>query len=311
MGTNRISIVLPTFNEQENLVPLHARLSAMAGELPDCCFDFIFADDGSTDGTAAVISELRQADPRVQHLRLARNCGSHAAAHAGLSFCRGDAAVVMAADLQDPPELIPRLVEQWRAGWKVVWGVRREGPIAGAGSRLLARLFYRLMNRLSDVRQPPTGADAFLIDRTVIEAFKASAEKNTSTSMLVAWLGFPQACLEYAKAPRHAGTSKWTLAKRFKMFFDALISFSYLPLRIMSLTGIMCALAGLLYSLVIFFSALGGNPVEGWASLMIVVLLIGGVQMMMMGMLGEYLWRTYDETRGRPRYVIEKNTLVE
>jgi dolichol-phosphate mannosyltransferase len=217
----------------------------------------------------------------------------------------------MAADLQDPPELIARLVAQWRAGARVVWGVRREGPIEGAGSRVLARLFYFLMNRLSDVRQPPTGADVFLIDRTVIEAFKSTAEKNTSTSMLIAWLGFPQTSLEYAKQARNAGVSKWTLGKRLKMFLDSLISFSYVPLRVMSLTGLACALAGLVYSLVIFLGALQGNPVEGWASLMIVVLLMGGVQMMMMGMLGEYLWRTYDETRRRPRYVIEKNTLVE
>jgi glycosyltransferase involved in cell wall biosynthesis len=311
MQDNRISIVMPTFNEQVNLRPLHARLAAAADALPEYRFDFVFADDGSTDGSPEVIEALRRDDARVHHVRLSRNCGSHAAAHAGLSLCRGAAAVVMAADLQDPPELIARLLEQWRQGWRVVWGVRCKGPIEGTGSRILASLFYRLMNRLSDVQQPPTGADAFLIDRKVIEAFKSTAEKNTSTSMLIAWLGFPQTRIEYTKAARHAGTSKWSLGKRMKIFFDSLISFSYVPLRVMSFTGLLCALAGLCYSLVIFLSALKGRPVEGWASLMIVVLLMGGVQMMMMGMLGEYLWRTYDETRGRPRYVIEKNTLVE
>jgi dolichol-phosphate mannosyltransferase len=311
MSANHVSIVLPTFNEQDNLVPIHDRLAAVADGLPEIRFDFIFADDGSTDDSAQVIEALRAADPRVHHLRLARNCGSHAAAHAGLSFCRGDAAVVMAADLQDPPELISRLLAKWRTGARVVWGVRRPGRIQGTGSRILARLFYFLMNRISDVRQPPTGADVFLIDRTVIEAFKSTAEKNTSTSMLIAWLGFSQTSLEYTKAARNAGVSKWSLAKRLKMFYDSIISFSYVPLRIMSFAGLLCALAGLLYSLLIFFSALRGHPVEGWASLMIVVLLMGGVQMMMMGMLGEYLWRTYDETRARPRYVIEKNTLAE
>jgi dolichol-phosphate mannosyltransferase len=218
---------------------------------------------------------------------------------------------MLAADLQDPPEIIPQLLLEWEKGSKVVWGVRDKREGENLFTIACSRFFYFLMNRLTNVSQPPTGADVFLIDRQVIEAFKQSPEKNTSVYMLIAWLGYPQTYITYVKEARHAGVSKWTTSKRLKLFFDSLISFSYVPLRFMSLVGAISAFAGLLYSLVVFINALGGIPVQGWATLMIVVLLMGGFQMIMMGTLGEYLWRTYDETRGRPRYVIEKNTLLD
>ena len=167
------------------------------------------------------------------------------------------------------------------------------------------------MNKLTDVPQSSTGADVFLIDRPVIKSFIESPEKNTSVYMLIAWLGYKQTSISYVKEARQAGTSKWTTTKRLKLSLDSLISFSYAPLRFMSLMGAISSFLGLLYSIVVFFNSLRGIPIQGWASLMIVILFLGGFQMIMMGMLGEYIWRTYDETRGRLRYVIEKNTLVE
>lgn len=306
-----ISIIIPTFNEEGNLSKLHGRLSAVVRRIPGYDFEFIFVDDCSTDNTQKILQEKANVDSRVKTIRFARNCGSHAAVAAGLHFCRGDAAIMLAADLQDPPEIIPQLIEEWKKGFRVVWGARAKREGESLITLFCSRVYYFLMNRFANIKQPPTGADVFLIDRTVIDAFKKAPEKNTSIYMLIAWLGFSQTTIEYIKEPRHAGTSKWTTSKRFKLFFDSLISFSYFPLRFMSLMGGISACFGLLYGLVILANALRGNPVQGWSSLMIVVLFLGGFQMSMMGMLGEYLWRTYDETRGRPRYVIEKNSLLE
>ena len=305
------SIILPSYNEEGNLSELHQRLSAIAREIPGHDFEFIFVDDCSQDRTADILLDIAITDDRVKTIRFARNCGSHAAVAAGLQFCKGDVAIMLAADLQDPPEIIQQLLLEWEKGSKVVWGVRDRREGENFFTIACSRFFYFLMNRLTDVSQPPTGADVFLIDRAVIEAFKKSPEKNTSVYMLIAWLGYSQTYITYVKEARHAGVSKWTTSKRLKLFFDSLISFSYVPLRFMSLVGAISAFAGLLYSLVVFINALGGIPVQGWATLMIVVLLMGGFQMIMMGTLGEYLWRTYDETRGRPRYVIEKNTLLD
>jgi dolichol-phosphate mannosyltransferase len=168
------------------------------------------------------------------------------------------------------------------------------------------------MNRLTDIKQPPTGADVFLIDRTVVNAAKQSPEKNSEIYMLISWLGFTQTQIMYIKEARYAGTSKWNFTKLLKLFFDSLISFSYVPLRCMSLMGVIFALVGLVYGAYVFINAFRDDtPIPGFSSLMIVILLLGGFQMSMMGMLGEYLWRTYDETRKRPKYVIERNTLAE
>jgi dolichol-phosphate mannosyltransferase len=307
-----ISVILPTYNEEENLPLLYKSLSAVTEELGDHSFEFIFVDDCSSDRTPLILSELKALDPRVQIIRFARNCGSHAAVEAGLHYCRGDAAIVLATDLQDPPEIIPRLIEQWQKGFNTVWGVREKREGEGFITLACSRAYYFLMNRLTDVKQPPTGADVFLIDRAVIDALMSSPEKNSELFMRIAWLGFSQSSIVYVKEARHAGYSKWTFSKKFKAFFDSLIPFSFVPLRFMSLIGFVSASLGLVYGILVVINKLrGGVGFEGWSSLMVVVLLLGGFQMAMMGMLGEYLWRTYDEARGRPKYVIEKNTLLE
>ena len=306
-----ISVIIPTYNEVDNLYLLYSRLANVSNIITSYRLEFIFVDDCSSDGTYNVLQELAEKDEKVEIIRFSRNCGSHAAVSAGLQFCRGEAAVMIAADLQDPPEIIPDLISEWEKGFRVVWAVRKNRKGEHFINRTFSRLFYFLMNNLTDIRQAATGADVFLIDRTVIASVKQSTEKNTSVYMLIAWLGFSRTTIEYTKEKRHSGKSKWGLSKRLKLFFDSLISFSYVPLRMMSLIGSISFLLGMSYGVFIFFNALGGKPVEGWSSLMIVVLSLGGFQMVMMGMLGEYLWRTYDEARGRPRYVIEKNTLLD
>lgn len=307
-----ISIILPTYNEEGNLPSMYKRLSSAASVMRKYDFEFIFIDDCSQDETPEILTELRSSDDRVVIIRFARNCGSHAAVVAGLNFCRGNLAIVLAADLQDPPEvIIPRMIEQWKNGYKIVWGTPKKRKGEKYATLFFSRLYYFLMNHLTDIDQPPTGAAIVLLDRIVIDEFKQSPEKNTSVLMLIAWLGFSQTSISYVKEARHAGSSKWTFSKRLRLFFDSLISFSYAPLRVMSGMGVISALLGFLYGVVVFINAIMGNPIQGWSSLMIVVLLLGGFQMTMIGIIGEYLWRTYDETRGRPRYVIEKNTLVD
>lgn len=307
-----ISVVLPTYNEERNLPLFYTRLSAVAEQLKEHSFEFIFIDDCSSDQTPTILNDFKSKDPRVEIIRFARNCGSHAAVEAGLKYCKGEASIVMATDLQDPPEIIPRLIDEWRKGFKTVWGVRQKREGESFLTVALSRVHYFLMNRLTDVVQPPTGADVVLLDRIIINAMKSSPEKNSEIFMLIAWLGFSQSSIMYVKEARHAGYSKWTFEKKSKAFFDSLIPFSFIPLRLMSLMGALFALAGLIYCIFVVFNAIRSEmPVQGWASLMIVVLLLGGFQMAMMGILGEYLWRTYDETRKRPKYVIEKNTLLE
>ncbi len=306
-----LSIIFPTYNEEKNVPELYRRSKKVLENMDDLDYELVFIDDCSTDRTSSIIEELRREDNHVHLVRFARNSGSHAAVAAGISVCRGDAAVVLAADLQDPPEMIPNLLRRWSEGSNVVWGVRKKREGVNVVTRVFSRAYYYLMNRITDIRQPPAGADVVLIDRLVIDAFKETPEKNTSVIMLIAWLGFSQTHIEYVKESRYSGLSKWSTSQKLKLFFDSLVSFSYTPLRLMSFTGVVSALLGMIYGIHIVFNAFFGAPIQGWSSLMIVVLLLGGFQMIMMGMLGEYLWRTYDETRGRPRYVIEKNTLSD
>jgi dolichol-phosphate mannosyltransferase len=307
-----ISIVIPVYNEEGNIPVLYERLLSVTSNISQHKFEFVFVDDCSTDKTPVILNQLQQKDSQVNVIRFARNCGAHAAVSAGLSFCTGEAAIKMAADLQDPPELIPRMIEKWKKGYKVVWGKRKERLGESFITLALSRAFYFIMNVLTDVKQPSFGADVTLMDRDVLEALKQCNEKNASNNMLIAWLGFSQAYIEYTKEARYSGSSKWTFAKRLKLFIDSIISFSYVPLRLMSLTGILFSITGFLFSLRVFYNALTkGTPVAGWPSIMIIILVIGGFQMIMLGMLGEYLWRTYDEVRGRPKYVIEKNTLLD
>jgi len=212
----------------------------------------------------------------------------------------------MSADLQDPPELIVSLLEKWRAGGKIVWGMRANSKDKRSRINFFSKLYYIAINRMTSVKVPPLGADVFLADRVVIEAFKQIFEKHTSIFMTLAWLGFPQEFIEYTKGTRHGGKSKWTLNKKIKLFIDSILSFSYLPIRYMSTVGFFTALCGFFYALLVFFKYIFlGIPVEGWSSLIIIILGLGGIQMIMLGVLGEYLWRTFDESRRRPLYYVE------
>jgi dolichol-phosphate mannosyltransferase len=287
---------------------MYERLSQVLGAL-NIAWEWVVIDDHSADDTFAVLSRLSAADARVHAVRLARNFGSHMAITCGLNLCRGQAAVIMASDLQDPPEAIPDLLARWREGDQVVWAVRRSREGESARTTAFAGLYYRIMRSIVGVRDmPATGADFMLLDRRVIDAFLQFREANVSILALLTWMGFRQGSILYDKQARLHGRSGWTLKKKLKLVVDSVTSFTYLPIRAMSYVGFVVAVLGLLYAGFVLVYALRGNPVPGWASLMIVVLVIGGVQMIMLGVLGEYLWRALDESRRRPRFLVEATT---
>jgi dolichol-phosphate mannosyltransferase len=300
-----VSIVTPAFNEAENLPELYKRLLAVM-EQADVEWEWIVIDDHSTDDTFAVLRRLTDQDPRIRGLRFSRNFGSHMAITCGLNQANGDCALVMAADLQDPPEELPPLLAEWRAGAQVVWAARASREGEKASTLVFSRLYWMIMNNVVGTKQiPVTGADFFLLDRVVVDAFLQFKESNVSVVALITWMGFKQTTIKYHKQARMSGHSGWTLGKKVKIVLDSVMSFSYLPIRLMTLVGFAAAAAGLIYGGLVVGLALFGTPIQGWSSLMIAVLFFGGVQMIMMGVLGEYLWRTLTEARQRPRYIIE------
>lgn len=300
-----LTIVTPAYNEAENLPVLYQRLRRVLDSI-DADWEWIVVDDHSTDGTFEVLTHLAGQDGRLRGFRFSRNFGSHTAITCGLDHARGDCTIVLAADLQDPPEEIPRLLAEWQQGAQVVWAVRawREGEKIGRVG--FARLYYWLMRWVVGIKKmPTTGADFFLIDRRVVDAFRQFNESNVSILALITWMGFRQAFISYNKQGRLHGHSGWNLKKKLKLVIDSVTSFTYLPIRVMSYLGFIVALIGFLYAAVVIVSAFIGNPVQGWSSLIVVVLILGGIQMLMMGVLGEYMWRALDEARRRPRYIIE------
>lgn len=308
-----ISMIFPAFNEADNLKELHSTLEKTAQKLSDYDFEFIFVDDCSTDKTKDILEEIRSKDRRVEMIRLSRNFGAHAASSAGLRMCRGDAAFIIAADLQDRPEdVVPNMLKLWRQGYGVVWGIRdsRQEDNREGFKLFGSKIFYYAINRLTNVKQPASGVGTILMDSKAVDAFNQSSEKNSSITMLISWVGFPQTEYHYARLARHSGKSKWTLRKRFKLALDSVLAFSYTPIRFMSLVGFVCMSISIFYGIYLVMSRILNNiTVPGWTTLTAIVLFIGGIQMMMLGVLGEYLWRTYDEARPRPQYIIERSTL--
>lgn len=300
----KASIVVPVYYNAPSLPLLHQRFAEIANQVTGCDFEFIFVDDGSGDNSFDVLKELSTQDARVKVIRLVRNFGSNAAILAGLAHASGDCVAMITADLQDPPELIPSMIEKWQAGFKVVLAERTERQDPWM-TRLTGDLFNGLYRKFVFPNFPPKGFDFFLADQQVIRTLVQHAGTNLYLFGLLLWTGYKPAILTYTRAERKFGKSRWTFGKKLKYFFDAFVGFSYLPLRLASLVGTLIAVLGFLYATFIIFARMvWGFPVEGWTSMMVVLLLVSGVQMMMLGLLGEYVWRTLDEARGRPIYLI-------
>jgi glycosyltransferase involved in cell wall biosynthesis len=312
MSAPNLSIVIPVYDEEAVLPALIDRLRSFAERLHPLVTEIILVDDHSADRSQELLKEECRRDSRFRYARLARNSGSHVAILAGLAQGRGECAVFLAADLQDPPELMLQMLDLWRAGHHVVWAVREEREGVSKADLFLANTFYRLLNFLGEVNLPPRGSDFALLDRKVVEALLKSAGSHPSIGGEIARLGFSSAQITYTKDKRAAGGSKWTFKKKLKAFADAFVSFSYAPLRAMSYLGMLFSLLGFAYALVvIFFRLMTRTPVQGWSSLIVVVLVLGGVQMMMLGVLGEYLWRTLEAARQRPIYFVEDSSELD
>jgi dolichol-phosphate mannosyltransferase len=302
-----VSIVVPVYHNAASLAELLAAFQNLAARNAASEFEFVFVDDGSRDNSYAVLAQLAGEDPRVRVVKLSRNFGSNAALLAGLAHARGEAVVGIAADLQDPPELIHEMLAQWRQGRKVVLAARQEREDSPL-SNFIADTFYALFRRFAVSTMPKRGFDFFLIDRQVCELINGIQESNAYLMGLILWLGFDPAVIHYRRRARQQrfGTSMWTLTKKVKYFIDSFVAFSYVPVRACSLLGITLSLCGVLYALaVIAMRWFFDMEAEGWASLMVVILVVSGVQLLMTGVLGEYMWRNLDETRRRPRFIVE------
>jgi dolichol-phosphate mannosyltransferase len=303
-GSRLISIVVPAMNEEENVLPFYAAVKGVTDSLSEFDWEIIFVDDGSTDATVERIMALRGSDPRVCVIQLSRNFGSYAAIKAGFDYARGDACISISADLQDPPELFRRFTALWLEGYHIVWGVReqRDDPWA---KKVLASMFYRLVRRLALADLPDHGMDCGIFDRKVVDVFRKIRDKNSITFMTIYWMGFRQARVGYRRESRRFGTSKWPLGKRIKSALDVITAFSYLPVRISSYLGLIISTVAFVGAIIVLFDKLVlGIGEWGWPSLMITMLFLGGVQMLMLGIIGEYLWRINTEVRDRPQYIV-------
>ncbi|HKD16454.1 MAG TPA: glycosyltransferase family 2 protein [Thermoanaerobaculia bacterium] len=307
MTRERISVVVPVYFNAESLPRLADRLRAVAAAA-DWDLEAIFVDDGSGDDSWARILEITRAWPAARGVRLTRNFGSQMAIVAGLAETTGEAAAVLSADLQEPPELLPEMVAAWRRGATAVLAVRRSRP-EGLATRAAAGFYYRTLRKLAFEQMPPGGFDCFLIGRPAVDFLVEAREVHTSLPGLLLWGGFPTALVPYDRVAREDGASRWTFAKKLKYFVDAVIAFSYAPLRWMSFTGAALAFFAFAYALfLIAYKIVHGQPIQGWTSLMVVLAFLSGVQLVSLGILGEYLWRTLDAARARKGYLVRERT---
>ncbi|MCC6730184.1 MAG: glycosyltransferase family 2 protein [Chthonomonadales bacterium] len=306
----RLSIVIPFLNEADNIPRLHERLCAVARRLEGDEVEIVLVDDGSTDGSIDAIRALPAAGPTLRVVRLSRNFGSHAAIAAGVSHATGDVLTFLSADLQDPPELLLDMLARWREGHEIVWATRvsRKDPLS---TRLFARAYYTLMRRYALPQMPIGGVDLCMVDRRVVQSLGNLQERNSNVFCLLMWAGYTQCVIPYHREERRSGRSKWSVAKKIKLFIDSFVAFSFLPMRLISALGGALSVAGLAYAAYIVTRALFyGSAVHGWASLMVVLLLCSGVQLLMLGILSEYLWRSLDASRNRPVYIVRESEVI-
>jgi len=299
-----LAVVVAAYNEEAALPLLHPRIAAALGAL-DVDARILYVDDGSRDGTWEVLQEIAARDPRVELLRLSRNFGKELALTAGLDRVDADAALVLDADGQDPPELLPEFVAHWRAGADVVYGLRRSRAGESWLKRASAHAFYRVINRLSDTGIPADTGDFRLVSRRVLEALRSLRERQRFMKGLFAWVGYAQVAVPYERGARVAGRSKFNYWRLWNFALEGITGFSTLPLRVATYVGVASALLAFGYGAwIVAKTLLWGDPVQGWPTLMTVVLFLGGVQLMALGVIGEYLGRLYLESKQRPLYLV-------
>ncbi len=302
-----LSIIVPVYYNEQNLPETIPTLLGLAERLPGYQLELVFVDDGSGDASLKVLLDFRAKDPeRIKVLKLTRNFGSMAAIQAGLTLASGDCIGMIAADLQDPPDLFLDMLGHWEKGVKAVFAVRqdREEPLT---QKLFSNGYYFLVGKLAIRNYPQGGFDFFLIDRQVVTEVNRIQEKNTNIMTLIFWLGYEPVLIPYVRQRRTKGRSRWTTAKKVKLLIDTFVAFSSVPIRALSVMGLMVAFGSVLYGVFILTYWLSfGIEVQGWVPIMLVLTFASGLQMSMLGVLGEYLWRTLDEVRRRPQYVIDE-----
>ncbi len=300
---SKLSIVIPVYYNADTLELLYQDMrEKILGKLGD--YEIVFVDDGSGDDSWQVMNSLRSRYPHIRLVRLSRNFGEHAALLAGLSVCTGDCAVTKQADLQEDSGIILEMYESWKRGNKVVLAVRKEETPVKV---FFANLYYALIRRIVNKNMPVGGCDCYLIDRKVIEVLQRLDEKNSSLTLQVLWAGFKTDMIYFVRQDREIGKSRWTLAKKVKLVMDSVMSFSYFPLRFMSGLGIFFNILAVILLVIVLIEKFTKNtPIVGWTSLMCVVLCASGIIMLMLGILGEYIWRALDAARSRPPYIIDE-----
>jgi dolichol-phosphate mannosyltransferase len=307
-ATPMVSILAPVFNEEPVLPELYRRVRTVMDSTP-YSWELVLVNDGSRDQSAAVIKRLNEQDERVKGLSFSRNFGFQVAVTAGLDFARGQAVILADADLQDPPEIFPKMIEKWQEGYDVVYGVRSSREGETWFKVLTAKLFYRLIYRITEVEIPLDTGDFRLMDRRVVNAVRRMPERNRFLRGMVPWIGFRQTGIPYERRARYAGESKFSSVRQMLPFaIDAITSFSYLPLQLATYMGFGLAAASLIAIFVVVALRLFGpsTPLLGQATTLVVVLFLGGVQLISLGIIGEYLGRIYDEVKGRPLYLIDE-----
>jgi dolichol-phosphate mannosyltransferase len=311
MSTPVFSIIAPVYNEKDCLDELLHRISEVMDRTGEA-WELVLIDDGSKDGSTDIIRRIAASDERVRPVIFARNFGHQIAVTAGLDYCRGQAAVIIDADLQDPPETILELIAKWREGYQVVYAVRAEREGETWFKTFTASLFYRLIYRITDVKIPLDTGDFRLLDRSVIDVMNNMRERHRFLRGMSAWVGFRQVGVPYRRAARFAGTTKYPISKMLRLALNAITSFSYFPLQMATYVGFFAAgLAILVIPVVIFLRLTGSAAFFGQASTLLAVLFLGGVQLISLGILGEYIGRIYDEVKGRPLYIVSEAPLDE
>lgn len=307
----KISIVIPVYYNEDNLRPLYEDIKEKIIDTIDYEYEIVLVNDGSRDNSYSVMEELASKDSNIKIISLSRNFGSHAAILCGLSKCTGDCAIVKAADLQEPTELVLQMVDSWKKGNNVVLAVR-EGRDESKQQTLFANLYYWMVRKTALPSMPKGGFDVYLLDRKVINVLMALDEKNSALTGQILWSGFKTDKVYYTRLAREIGTSRWTLRKKIRLVSDTLFSFSTLPIKAVTLIGTLSFFGSLIWAVLVFiFKLVGMIDVSGWTTLFIFNLFSFGVIMLTLGILGEYLWRTFDASRNRPPYIIEDENKLE
>jgi glycosyltransferase involved in cell wall biosynthesis len=302
-----ISIIIPAYNEEAVVFAFYERLVKVLDVLP-YHFRFVFVDDGSSDHTVEIITDLFHRDSRIELIALSRNFGKEIAMTAGLDHAIGEAIILIDADLQDPPELIPKLIHEWKSGYDVVYAKRISRASETFVKKITAHLFYQLVQKISHVDIPTNTGDFRLLSRRAVDSLNSLREQHRFMKGLFAWIGYPQTAVLYHRDPRFAGITKWNYWKLWNFALEGITSFTIAPLKLATYFGLVVAIFSFIYGAYrIIDTIVYGNPVPGYPSLMVVVLFLGGVQLMALGVIGEYLGRMFDETKQRPLYFISKH----